>query len=213
MYMKVSSFWFCKFKIPKKDSLGKKKKKSFFWTFWKSRARWQAKKWWRQEGKLIRSLPSPPSPKPSSQQKRKRKQKSANEHDNEQKTPWVHFIHNLPWLHLDACLKLVQRAQENHMKAWERKKFENHQCLSNVLKQKWESNVLEKHKKKPNKKEKQCAWKMKILKTKWNGTGTRFMWKIWSSSNSQSILEPNPEFSSRFFFNNYTKRAIPTQFQ
>lgn len=144
MYMKESSFWFCKFKIPKKDSLGEKKK-SFFWTFWESRARWQAKKWWRQEGKFIRSLPSPPSPKPSSQQKRKRKQKSANEHDNEQKhhectlyTTYLDCISMLAWSWYKSSRKSHESLRE--------KKIENHQSLSNVLKQKWESNVLEKWK-------------------------------------------------------------------
>jgi hypothetical protein len=148
MYMKESCFWFCKFKIPKKDSLGGKKK-SFFWTFSKSRARWQAKKWWRQKGKLIRSLPSPPSPKPSSQQKRKRKQKSANEHDNEQKhhectlyTTYLDCILMLAWSWYKELKKITWKLErEKNLKtisAWAMclNKNEKAMCLRNTKKTK-----------------------------------------------------------------------------
>ncbi len=80
---------------------------------------------------------------------------------NKQKKEWTLLRWNLPCLYFDGCLKLMQGAQENHTKAWEKKKTiwkpqkleqflnqnEKATCLKNMKKQKIkESNVLEKWK-------------------------------------------------------------------
>jgi hypothetical protein len=86
--------------------------------------------------------------------------------ENKQKKEWARLRHNLPCLYFNGCLKLMQGAQENHTRAWEKKKtIWKPRKLEQFLNQNEKAMCLKNMKKQKNQR-KQCAWKMKTLISK-----------------------------------------------